>query len=610
MSGIAGIVSCHRKLSSEIEKLRTMTEALMGRGGSEPKIKDGECGILGATELVKSGDPNKQIPLSVMYEGVEYTICFDGLIYNSSEIKNELKKKRFDCENADDAELALLAYLRWGAGCLSRMNGIFAFAVWNPTLRELFLARDRFGIKPLYYTSKNGCLIFASEIKGILAHTDTEAILGKDGICEVLGLGPAQTQGCGIFRDIKEILPAHFAVYNKNGFNQHRYWCLESKSFDASFDECVEETKKLCSDAINSQLEQKNRSIAFFLSGGLDSSIITALGAQRFGDGIDTFSLEYNGNEQYFSPNEYQPASDGYYIELVSEMYNTNHTVISVDNDALIKHLNTAVDCRDLPGMGDVDSSLYFLCREMGIQHNGALSGECADEVFGGYPWFHRKEDFDADIFPWSKNLELRKMLVDPQLVKKQEIKDYIRSAYKKSVSETPILQEDNDEEKRRREIAYLNLNWFMYTLGNRSERIGMNCGLEVRMPFCDYRLVEYLWNVPWDYKKYSDREKGLLRKAFEGVLPNEVLWRKKSPFPKTHNPEYELRVKELVREILNDKNSRIHGLLNTNYITEILKQPSDYGKPWFGQLMALPQLYAYIIQLEYWLNKYKIKIY
>ena len=229
--------------------------------------------------------------------------------------------------------------------------------------------------------------------------------------------------------------------------------------------------------------------------------------------------------------------------------------------------------------------------------------------MFGGYPWFHRKEDFEANVFPWAKNVELRRSLISPGLINPNEISDYIYAKYNASTAGTPRNAEDSAEEARRREIAYLNLNWFMYTLGARSERIGMNCGLEIRMPYCDHRLVEYVWNIPWNYKAYEGREKGLLRMVFDGILPEDVLWRKKSPFPKTHNPEFEDMAGQRVLEILSDKNSPVCGLINEDYIFDLMRRPSDYGKPWFGQLMATPQLYSYIIQLNHWLKKYNIKI-
>ncbi len=609
MSGITGIVCFERKVNSELNNVDLMTDALSKRGESSKKLKITDYGIFGCSSMINTADKEKQIPLSVKHNGAEFIICFDGLIYNHNELLQKLKKKGFYPEITNDAEIVLNAYLCWGAGCLKNLNGIFSFTVWNAEAKELFVARDRFGIKPLYYTFKNGCFIFASQLKGMLANSNIDAVIDRKGLCEVMGLGPAQTPGCGVFCGISEVMPGHFCVYNKNGFNTHQYWHLESKKYDMDFSECLEETRNRVFSAINSQLEPKGRKMAYFLSGGLDSSAITALAAEKFGDGINTFSLQYADNDQYFIPTEYQPTSDDYFIQLIQERYNTNHHIITVGTDSLIEHLTDAVDARDLPGMADVDSSLYFLCKEMGNSFSGAMSGECADEVFGGYPWFHRKEDFEAKIFPWAKNIELRKKLISPEIMQEKEISDYVFDAYNKSIAETPICIDDSPEEKRRREISYLNLKWFMYTLGARSERIGMNCGLEIRMPFCDHNVVEYAWNTPWNFKAHNGREKGLLRKVFEGVLPDEILWRKKSPFPKTHNPGYEEIVKNLAGELFSDKNSLICHIVNINYISELMRMPSDYGKPWFGQLMAMPQLYAYIIQLDYWLKKYDITL-
>ncbi len=609
MSGIAGIVNPYRKIDFEAENIQKMTVALTHRGQKIRKIKNDEYGVFGCTAFEYVADKERQIPLSVKSGGCKYTICFDGLIYNVDELKTELKSHIPGGENPTDAELCLAAFIRWGAGCLQRLNGIFAFVIWNSGCNELFLARDRFGIKPLYYTIRGDVLIFASEIKGILAHPDVPAVLDKTGVCEVMGLGPAQTRGCGIFAGINEIMPGHCATFNRNGFKSSRYWSLASRPYECSFEECLEETRKLTFNAINSQLEGKGRDMCFFLSGGLDSSAIVALAAQKYGEGVNTFSLQYSGNDEFFTPTEYQPTSDDYFITLMSEQFGTRHRVVTVDNDSLYGLLYDAMKARDLPGMADVDSSLYFLCREMGSEFNGALSGECGDEIFGGYPWFHRNEDFEANIFPWAKNIDLRKNLISPKLLSPDEISEYIYSKYNKSIEGTPVCRSDSKEEARRREISHLNIEWFMYTLGARSERIGMNCGLEIRMPFCDHKLVEYMWNVPWEFKAHKGREKGLLRMVFDEVLPEDVLWRKKSPFPKTHNPGYEVMVRDAVKRIFDDKNSPVLDLVNTDYVSGLMNTSSDYSKPWFGQLMATPQLYAYIIQLDMWLREYNIQI-
>ena len=605
MSAIVGIVNLNKKVDNETENIKKMLTVLSHRAKGDGKIKALGSGMFACASFERLSGKEAEAFVSVSKGGSEFVICFDGLIYNAAELTKKLNLK----SDLTDSEIVLNAFIKWGAGCLHYLNGIYAFSVWNNKTNELFLARDRFGIKPLYYTLSGDNLIFASEIKGLLAHPSVKAVIDKAGICEILGLGPAHTQGCGVFKGINEILPASCATFNKNGFNQNRYWQLISKPYICEFDECLRDVKDLTRKAILSQIEDKGRNMCFFLSGGLDSSIITALAAQNSDIPINTFSLSYDKNDEYFSPNEYQPASDDYYIDLMSDTFGTNHSIIKVDNQSLFDLLYDAMKARDLPGMADVDSSLYFLCREMGSCFDGAVSGECADEVFGGYPWFHRKEDFDADIFPWSKNLDFRKNLVSPDLLSGNTVLDYIKEKYTHSINSCPDFREDSPEEKRRREISHLNLNWFMYSLGARSERIGMNTGLEIRMPFCDHNLVEYLWNVPWNFKAYNDREKGLLRMCFDDLLPEEILWRKKSPFPKTHNPEYETLVKNRLTEIINNESSPVLKLINKDYIKILLNEPSNYGLPWFGQLMALPQLFAYIIQIDMWLKEYKIEI-
>ncbi len=604
MSGITGIVNLNRKIDNEIENITEMTKTLAHRGKSIHKVKNASYGVFGCTSMEFIEDTQRQIPLSQKAGDTEYTLCFDGLIYNRNEVKSRLKVQN----STTDAELVLYSYIKWGIGCLQHLDGIFAFTVWDSKNRELFLARDRMGIKPLYYTIKGDILIFASEIKGILKHPSVSAAIDKDGICELIGLGPAHTPGTGVLMGIHEIIPATCATFNKHGFNYSKYWHLESNIYDGEFSDCLKDVKALTQNAITSQIEPHGRDMCYFLSGGLDSSIITAMAAKQQG-AINTFSLCYKDNDTFFTPNEYQPASDDYYINLMCETFNTNHRIITVDSDAIVDLLYDSMKARDLPGMGDVDSSLYYLCREMGAEYSGAVSGECADEVFGGYPWFHRKEDFEDATFPWSKNIDLRQNVLSPELKLGNYMQNFIDSKYKDSIRDCPVCRDDSPEEKRRREISYLNLNWFMYTLGARSERIGMNSGLEIRMPFCDYRLVEYIWNVPWKYKAYKEREKGLLRMCFEDLLPEEVLWRKKSPFPKTHNPEYEIMVRNIAKSILDDKNSQINHIINTNYIKQLMSETSDYAKPWFGQLMALPQLYAYIIQTDMWLKEYNIQI-
>jgi len=163
--------------------------------------------------------------------------------------------------------------------------------------------------------------------------------------------------------------------------------------------------------------------------------------------------------------------------------------------------------------------------------------------------------------------------------------------------------------EARRREIFYLNINWFMATLLDRKDRMSMASGLEVRVPFCDHRLVQYVWNIPWELKMYNKREKGLLRQALKGILPDDIIERKKSPYPKTHNPSYKKAVSKWLLEILNDSSSPLHQLIDVKVVRSMAEGNSDNTDPWFGQLMAQPQMLAYLIQVDFWLRDNHISI-
>lgn len=549
------------------------------------------------------------LPVFMNFGDYKYVIIYDGEIYNSEEIKNYIKDKYTLDGMESDAELILILYHLYGNKFLERINGVFAIAIWNESNKELILARDRFGIKPLFYSLSDNTLIFSSEIKGILASGYVKPELSKDGVCHIFGIGPALEQGNAVFKDIYEVLPAEYLIYNIYGLKHNKYWEIKSGIHTDDFEDTAEKVYNLAKKAILRQINKNNGKVCCFLSGGLDSSIITGIAAQHSEKTINTYSVDYSGNKDFFTPNEYQPDSDIKYIKLMSENFGTKHHIVEITQEDLVKHLKDALYARDIPGMGDIDSSLYCFCKKVGMDYDNAMSGECADEVFGGYPWFHRKDDLEAGTFPWTKNVDLRCEIINKAIIMPCELKEYIDTRYRNSINNTPELYKDSANEKRIREISYLNINWFMYSLGARSERISRKCGLNIRMPFCDYELFEYVWNIPWDFKAYGGREKGLLRKCFSGDLPEDIVYRKKSPYPKTHNPIFEKLVKKELKNILSCDSRKIFDIINKEYILDLMKVESDYSKPWFGQLMALPQLYAYLIQLDSWLEDYNIEI-
>ena len=453
--------------------------------------------------------------------------------------------------------------------------------------------------------------IFSSEIKGLFAYPDVSPILDKHGLCEIFALGPAKTYGKGVFQNVFEVLPGHMITLDSYSYTDNAYWILESRPHEDSFEDTVEKTAWLLTDAVQMQM-LSDIPISTFLSGGIDSSLVTAICAKELkkqGKQLNTFSFDFTNNQKYFKSNAFQPSQDRPFVEQMVSFSDTNHHFLECGNTEMLKCLYKAVDARDLPCMADVESSMLYFCSKVKPYNTVTLTGECADEIFGGYPWFHSKEAFETDAFPWSKSMAPRQTMLDDALIKELGMEEYAHAAYEKTIHETPLLSEDSPEEKRRREIAYLNLRWFMVTLLDRMDRTSMYNGLEARVPFADHRIVEYVFNIPWEMKCPDGIVKGLLRHAGANHLPKEILWRKKSPYPKTYDPSYEKLLGRQLREVLSSPSAPIRKLLDFKKVKSFLNSPSDYGKPWYGQLMAGPQMLAYMLQVNYWLETYHVQI-
>ena len=545
--------------------------------------------------------------------GTEYIIVYNGQLYNTKELREVLIKNGFIFKGHSDTEVLLKSYIHYGENVCKYLNGIFGFAVWNSKTQELFVARDQFGIKPLYYSKFEGNFIFASEIKSILAFPGIKPILNKTGINELFGIGPAHSPGCTPFKGIFELEPAHYMILNKNGIYKKEYWHIQTKPHEDDFDTTCEKIRFLIKDSIEKQLVS-DVPLCTLLSGGLDSSIITAVAANYYknelGERLNTFSVDYVDQEKNFVKNDFQPDLDDKYIDLMVKNFGTNHTKVVLDTPDLFNELENSVIARDFPGMADVDSSYLLFFREVKKHAKVALSGECSDEIFGGYPWYFREDTLNANTFPWSLAIAERQKLLNSEISNKINLQEYIDNKYFESLGKVTFTPLDSKETIKERKLIYLTSNWFMQTLLDRTDRMAMHEGFEVRVPFCDIRIVEYLWNIPWEMKAYKGREKGLLRYCMEGFLPKEIIYRKKSPYPKTHNPNYLKTVKNKLTKIINSKESPIHNLLNTEYIKEILDTDGKaFSRPWFGQLMTGPQLMAYLIQVNFWLEHYKPEI-
>lgn len=613
MCGFVGFANFNEDVSKKETILKNMNETLKRRGPDEDGYYIDKHAQLAHKRLIVVDPEGGKQPMIESFLSNTYVLVYNGQIYNTKELKEELIKNGFNIKSHSDTEILLKSYIHYGKDVVNHLNGIFAFAILDTKNNEIFLARDHFGVKPLFYTMVDNTLVFASEIKALFKYPGVQKILDSQGILELFGIGPAHTPGLTVFKGIYEIKPAHFAVFNNSGLHIKRYWKLKSKEHKDSFGQTCEHLKYLLNDAITRQLVS-DVPLCTFLSGGLDSSIITKFASDyNKANGLpplDTYSIDYVDNDKNFVKSDFQPNSDSDYVDFISERLGTNHHKIIIDTPELADALEDAMIARDTPGMADIDSSLLLFCKYVKKDMTVSLTGECADEIFGGYPWFFRDDALKSNTFPWSISTAERQKLLNPYIGNKVKLKDYIDYRYYESLKEVEILDTDSKETAEKRKISHLTLNWFMQTLLDRSDRTAMYNGFELRVPFCDYRLAQYVWNIPWEWKALKGREKGLLRYVCKDLLPSEIVDRKKSPYPKTHNPTYLAKVKGMLSKIMEDKNAPINNLLNRDYILEILKTDGKaFTRPWFGQLMVGPQLMAYLCQVNMWLERYQPKI-
>ena len=575
MCGITGWIDWHHDLTTQVSVMEKMAATLSKRGPDDLNIWSSQQISLGHTRLTVVDPAGGKQPMKKEKNGSTYRIVYNGELYNTEELRKELLQRGHSFLSYSDTEVLLTAYIEWGEACVEHLNGIFAFAVWDEGKKQLFMARDRLGVKPLFYHKGNGSLLFGSEIKAILAHPKIKAEVDREGLREIFGLGPSRTPGHGVFKGIHELRPAHACLFNQNGFKQWRYWNVKSQHHHYSLSETVEQVSFLVNDAIKRQLVS-DVPLCTFLSGGVDSSAISAIAAAYYRKEdrgqLHTYSIDYEQNQQFFKASSFQPEEDAPWIAKMEQFIKTKHHRAVIDHETLAEYLDKAVLMRDLPGMADVDSSLLWFCERIKKEFTVALSGECADEIFGGYPWFYREDLLQGNGFPWMRSQEEREQLLFPHWQEKLKLKEYVMERYQDTIAEVPRLEGEAPIEARRREMFYLNMVWFMSALLERKDRMSMGASLEVRVPFADHRLVEYAWNIPWDMKMLNGREKGILRKALEGVLPHDVLYRKKSPYPKTHHPAYMNLVKTKLQSILEAKSSPILELISKQKAADIIE--------------------------------------
>lgn len=614
MCGIAGFFQTKHDVFKEhsnrllVNKLNNMKKFIKHRGPNDDDIfLEGFAGFAHTRLSIRDIRSGHQ-PMTCKYKNRIATIIYNGEIYNTQELKYRLDEYDIRLKTTSDTEIILYCYLVFGTKIFKELNGIFAFAIYEDN--QLVIARDHIGVKPLFYYYDNKQFVFSSEVKGIFAYGITPQ-LNSQSWCEVIGLGPAHTPGNGVFENINEVLPGYYLTVtcdtDKNvHFEKQCYWKLQSTEHTDDYNTTVEHCSYLIKDSIKRQMVS-DIPICTFLSGGLDSSLVSAIVAKELSPGkLNTYSFDFVGNNKNFKASSFQSTLDRPFVDIMVDHIHSNHTYLECNNDDQINCLFKAVDARDMPSMADVESSMLYFCNLVAKECKVTLTGECADEIFGGYPWFHRKEMLYQNTFPWSYDIDARTYLFRDDFIHDLDLEQYVNSKYLETIRECPDLIDADEDERHRRKICYLNIRWFMMTLLNRMDRCSMYSGLEARVPYADYRILEYVFNVPWKYKCYNGQTKSLLIECGKEFLPDEILYRKKSPYPKTYDPAYEKILGKMVLEEL-DKNQTLKNIIDQNKLIQFIDSPKDYGKPWYGQLMAGPQMLAYVLQIGYWIRKYQL---
>lgn len=615
MCGIAGFFDTDRDYTKNIERymkiLTDMRDSLIPRGpDSRGVFLYPNCG-LAHTRLSIIDLKDGMQPMEREVAGYPYTIVYNGELYNTKELRDDLITKGWQFQTTSDTEVILLSFLQYGSDFVEKLDGIFAFAIHDKRHGKLLLYRDSFGIKPLFYTITDGEIIFASEPKALFRHPGCKPRVNMNGLREVLGVGPARIPGSGVYEGVHEVEPGCYLSCSKYGIRKVVYWRLKSHPHEDSYEKTLETAGELIDSAITRQMVS-DVPICTFLSGGVDSSLVSSICSRNLkekGENLATFSFDFDGNEKYFKANAFQPSQDRPYVDKMVEYLGSEHHYLSCDYETQADLLKESVKAHDMPCMADVDSSLLYFCKLVSKTHKVVLTGECADEVFGGYPWFHKQEFFGTETFPWTPDLSPRKVLLQKDFEKALNLDRFVKEAYAEAVSKIETLPGENETETNRRQIGYLNIRFFMQTLLNRMDRTSMHWGLEARVPFADRKLVEYIFNVPWEMKAKDGLVKNILRQSSVGKLPDEILFRRKSPYPKSYNPFYEQMLGKRLSEVLEDSRSPLLQIVDKKKVLEFIGSVKDYGKPWYGQLMAGPQMLAYLLQIDFWLREYQVEL-
>jgi asparagine synthase (glutamine-hydrolysing) len=593
MCGIAGWISYKNDLRNHEATIAAMTATMALRGPDAGGLWIDRHVAFGHRRLAIIDLSGGVQPMLAEEEGqVVASLIYTGEVYNFTELRDELIQLGHRFKTRSDTEVVLRSYLQWGDEVAEHLNGMFAFAIWDARTETLLLIRDRMGVKPLYYYPTTDGILFGSEPKAILAHPEIEPRVGREGLRELFVL--AKNPEATIYSGMYEVRPGQVIRVNSEGLVKRRYWQLEAREHEDDLGRTVQKVRGLLEDIVSRQVVA-DVPLCSLLSGGLDSSTVTAM-ADRAIRGLQkrrvrSFSVDFTEHGGGgFVANDLHKSSDTPYVRDFVSHVGCDHTEVVLDSRSLADpDLNRAVlAASDFPlsSSGDMFSSLYRLFQAIRTDSTVALSGESADEVFGGYSWFHDPKTVGANTFPWlamTSSAFGGTNVLSADLLAELDLAEFEADSYAQALAEVPVLDGEQGHERRMREISYLHLTRFVQFLLDRKDRLSMAVGLEVRVPFCDHRLVEYVFNIPWHMKTFDGREKSILRAAAHDLLPQSIVERVKSPYPSTQDPAYERAIRDDVQNVMRDRHHPGASLFNPKVVGDILAQP-------LGNISGLPQ--------------------
>jgi asparagine synthase (glutamine-hydrolysing) len=563
-------------LTRERELIDAMTDTMVCRGPDAVGVWTEPNATLGHRRLAVIDLPGGLQPMTASTPNGNVVIVYSGEAYNYKELREELIARGEKFRTSSDTEVVLRGYVRWGEALADRLNGMYAFAIWDARERKLVMIRDRLGVKPLYFYPTADGVLFGSEPKAILANPLAERTVDVAGLRELSVV--IKTPGHAIWKGMREVLPGTIVTVDERGIRERTYWRLQSRPHTDSRDSSVARVSELLDDIVRRQLVADVPQCVL-LSGGLDSSAITALSNRALNEPVRTFAVGFTEEEAHFQADQIHPTRDAPFVRDVADHVGTDHTDIVLNHNELadLDIRRKVIGARDLPaGGGDLDASLYLLCQAIRQQSTVALSGEAADEVFGGYRWFHLPEVQQADTFPWlamgNPMFDGLADLLTAQAQSAVDVKTYVQDSYTDAVGEVARIEGEDNFTHRMRVISYLHLTRFLNVLLDRKDRMSMAVGLEVRVPFCDHRLVDYVYNTPWSLKTYDGREKSLLRGATRDMLPQSVIERVKSQYPTTGDPNYGAALQRQAMDVLGAGNDLLFEVLDRAVVAQLTR--------------------------------------